>query len=80
MDDTGGWKVGDRNGPAATNAQILAVLSNVTDFRIRAEYINGSDTGSLDNVEITAGVPVPAGAVLMVSGLALAAGARRFLA
>ena len=78
LDDAGGWKVGDRNGPAATNAQILAVLSSVTDFQIRAEYINGADTGSLDNVEISGVVPVPAGGVLMLSGLALAAGARRW--
>ncbi len=77
LDDTGGWKVGSSAGAAATNTQIKAVPSNVTDLRIRAEYISGADTGGLDNVEVTGTVPVPAGAVLMLSGLALVAGARR---
>ncbi len=42
-----GWKVGGSN---ATEAQIRHVLDNLTGFEIRAEYVNGTESGGLDNV------------------------------
>lgn len=77
LDDSANWRVGSINGVAATNTQIQTVLGSVSALLIRAEYIVGADTGRLDNVEIVGEVPAPAGAVLMLSGLAVAAGARR---
>jgi hypothetical protein len=55
LDATAGWQYGmfyDTNGPAATEAQIRAVLANVTDLRIRQEYGWGSDDCGIDNVGV----------------------------
>jgi hypothetical protein len=43
------WQI---NGADATQAQIEAVLSNVIDFRIRADLIYGTDVTWLDEVRI----------------------------
>ena len=45
-----GWQVGGYTGPPATEAQIRAVLSDVTSLRIRGEYRSSDDFGGLDNV------------------------------
>lgn len=50
------WQIGNLSGPAATEEQIMTVLADVTDLRIRGEYRNGSDSGGLDNVSL---IPEP---------------------
>ncbi|MGB0384154.1 MAG: Ig-like domain-containing protein [Ardenticatenaceae bacterium] len=50
LDETAGWKKDTLNGSAATQAEMLAVLSSLTTLRIRGEYAGGADTGDLDNV------------------------------
>lgn len=62
LNETAGWRVGTRNGVAATKAQIQDVLCNITRLWIRAEYFNNFltfDEGFLDNVNlgITACLP-----------------------
>ena len=47
LDESAGWSNG---GAAATRADVEAVLSSLDDLQIRGEYINGPDTGGLDNV------------------------------
>lgn len=46
----GTWRVGGIAGPLATEAQIKAVLANVTEIYVRAEYQLNIDTHGLDNV------------------------------
>ncbi|WP_375287713.1 laminin B domain-containing protein [Sphingomonas sp.] len=46
----GHWHIGTMEGPLATGKQIAAVLRDVAQFQIRAEHINGNETGGLDNV------------------------------
>lgn len=47
------WLKGEYNsGIMATESEIKAVLSNVTQFSIRGEFETGPDTGGLDNVKI----------------------------
>ena len=62
LDGSAGWQYGqfytDTNGVAATDAQIRSVLTNVTDLRIRQEYLWGADDSGLDNVVVTVGNPV----------------------
>ncbi|GEP49862.1 hypothetical protein FNO01nite_05340 [Flavobacterium noncentrifugens] len=51
LDATNAWKINTiADATLATSEEILAVLSDVTSLKIRGEYINGSDTGGLDNV------------------------------
>ncbi len=63
-----GWDVGGSGGPAATEAQMQAVLSNLTGLRIRGEFNTGPDLAFLDNVVLR----VPEPATLALLGLALA--------
>lgn len=63
----GGWHVGSPDGPLATAREIATALRDVADLRIRAEHINGDETGGLDNVafrsrELPAFAAVEAGA------------------
>jgi hypothetical protein len=55
----GAWHVDSIAGPLATEAQIRAVLANVTGFYIHTEWTTGPDDTSVDNVLI--GTPPPAG-------------------
>lgn len=41
-------------GDVATDEQIMEVLSNVLEIKIRGEYVSGPDVGSLDNVILEA--------------------------
>jgi hypothetical protein len=67
----GQWRVGSLSGAFATPQQIADVLSALTALRIRGEYINGSETGRLDNVALNAEpIPEPATLALMGTGLA----------
>ena len=62
------WMIG---GAAATDAQILAVLSDLDSLWIRGEYQNGSDYGRLDNVVMGLNaVPLPASALLLAGAFA----------
>jgi hypothetical protein len=63
----GGWRLNSLTGAAATDQQILSVLSSVTSLRIRAEFQTGADTGRLDNVSL---VPEPGSALMLAGGLA----------
>ncbi|QOJ00204.1 MAG: hypothetical protein HRU70_06765 [Phycisphaeraceae bacterium] len=46
----GSWRLGTRTGPAPSEAEFLAVMSCVEEFRIRGEFSATIDTGWLDNV------------------------------
>ncbi|MCK6690604.1 MAG: gliding motility-associated C-terminal domain-containing protein [Thermoanaerobaculia bacterium] len=49
--ENAGWRMGNLNGAAPSQAQFRAVLSNLTALRIRGEYLSlGDDEGGLDNV------------------------------
>jgi gliding motility-associated-like protein len=55
LNENSGWRVGTRNGVAATKAQLQNVLCNITRLWIRAEYFNNFlafDEGFLDNVNL----------------------------
>jgi len=45
-----GWRVGADNGPAATEAQMKSVLSNLGRLFIRTEWTTGPDDTNVDNV------------------------------
>jgi hypothetical protein len=45
----GSWRIGNRNGPLATQAQIVNVLSSLTSIYLRAEFQNNLDTFGIDN-------------------------------
>lgn len=52
MTETAGWKIDSLTGSAPSQAQMQAVLGNLTSLRIRSEFQTGDDTGSLDNVRL----------------------------
>jgi hypothetical protein len=54
LDTTSDWRIGTLSGAMATQAEIDAVLSNITNLHIRGEYVSGSDTGGIDNVVMSA--------------------------
>jgi hypothetical protein len=79
-----GWEVAldesGNPGPAATEAQLLAVLSNLSFLHIDADWLTGPDQDDLDNVRLESGsaVPEPGTAGLLgIGALALAGYARR---
>ncbi|PVW13915.1 hypothetical protein DDV96_12255 [Marixanthomonas spongiae] len=48
-----GWLIGEYDSEVeATEADIKAVLANVTEFSIRGEFESGPDNGGLDNIII----------------------------
>ena len=51
--DHGWFKGGYTSKVMATESDIKAVLSNITQFSIRGEFETGPDTGALDNVKIS---------------------------
>lgn len=50
LDESEGWRKGDLSGPPATAEDFQLLLKSLTGLRIRGEYIDGPDVGSLDNV------------------------------
>jgi predicted ribosomally synthesized peptide with SipW-like signal peptide len=54
LDPSAGWTVGSSSGPAATSTEIASVLGDLTALRIRGEFVNGNDTGGLDNPRFVA--------------------------
>lgn len=68
-----GWLNGNLNGSAVSKAEFQSILSNVTAFYIRGEYVAGSvENVGLDSVSITP-VPEPSTAGMLLGGLALCA-------
>lgn len=54
INSSSGWLKGSyKDGVTATEAEIKAVLANVTEFSIRGEFESGPDTGGMDNITIT---------------------------
>ena len=49
LDESDDWRVGTYDGTAATRSQVQSVLGDLTEMRIRGEYVSGADTGRLDN-------------------------------
>ena len=54
LDPSAGWTVGSSSGSAATPTEIASVLGDLTALRIRGEFVNGNDTGGLDNPRLVA--------------------------
>lgn len=50
LDAGSDWRLGSVSGAVASQADIDAVLADVTSLWIRGEYVSGADTGGLDNV------------------------------
>jgi tetratricopeptide (TPR) repeat protein len=46
----GGWKINNSAGPLASAEDIGRVLSNLTNLKIRGEFVEGPDEGGIDNV------------------------------
>ena len=67
--ETAGWTLA--GGGAPTKAQFQSILQDLTDFQIIADWTNGQDTSSLDNVALAA-VPEPSGFLLLFSALTAA--------
>lgn len=63
LNDAAGWKYGSSiagAAPAATAAQMLAILSDVSKIRIRAEYSGLTyETNGIDNVLISCALLLP---------------------
>ncbi|WP_435021346.1 laminin B domain-containing protein [Tundrisphaera sp. TA3] len=73
LTESSGWRIGTLDGAIATRSQFLAVLSGVDRLRIRGEFIDGPDSGDLDNVILgSAAVPEPSS--LSLWGVAAATG------
>jgi len=78
-----GWEVADGSGdpgPAATEAQLLAVLSNLAFLHIDADWLTGPDQVDLDNVRLESGtsVPEPGTGALLGLGAIVLGGLSRF--
>ncbi len=59
LDTSAGWAINALSGTAATQADILTVLTDLDDIRIRGEYVSGRDTGGLDNVVLNSDCTTP---------------------
>jgi hypothetical protein len=69
-----GWRLNNLAGSTPTDEQFLAVLSNLSSLKIRAEYQTGADVGYLDNVAL---VPEPTTALMLLAGIGCVAFAAR---
>jgi hypothetical protein len=72
------FRFNSATGDFAFNEQIQAVLANVTSLKIRGDFVNGTDTTTLDNVFLAPGaspgpVPIPTPAALPAALTVLAA-------
>ena len=59
LDESAGWALDVWDGTPATQADIQTVLSDLTDLRIRGEFVVGADTGGLDNVVLNSTCETP---------------------
>jgi hypothetical protein len=55
LSESGAWRVGAANGALATQAQIAAVLADVTALKIRGDFSDGLDVSFIDNVVLELG-------------------------
>lgn len=69
-----GWTLNALSGSDATHDQFVAVLSNLSALKIRAEYQSGADIGYLDNVSL---VPEPTTTLMFLLGTGCVAFAAR---
>ncbi len=52
LSENSGWHINDTLGIVPTKSEFLDVLSNLQELWIRGEFINGPDSGCLDNVSL----------------------------
>ncbi len=69
----GAWRVADTfSGTFATDAQLLAVLSNLNALWINAEHFTPvMEVIALDNVNLLAPVPEPESYAMLLAGLSV---------
>ncbi len=68
-----GWEIGNGSGdpgPAATEEDLMRVLSNLQWLAINADWQTGNDLVSMDGVGVSIGMPEPASIALSASALA----------
>jgi hypothetical protein len=71
-----GWQIstdGKLAGTAATELELLNVLSNLQSLRINADWKTGLDVTELDNVALISTPPVPEPSTMILFGSALVA-------
>lgn len=59
-----GWRVGSSTGALATEAQIRAVLADLTDLRIRGEHMYGTERTLIDDITLASPETVFSDAVI----------------
>jgi hypothetical protein len=64
----GAWRLGSVTGAAATEADMLGVMSDLLALRINGDFGLGLESSALDSVILTA-VPEPATLALLLAGL-----------
>jgi len=71
--ESGTWRISDTfSGALATDAQLLAVLSNLDSLWINAEHFTPIDESiALDNVNLFAPIPEPGIYAMLLAGLGL---------
>ena len=67
----GQWRIDSLDGPAASAADLQAVLGSLSAVRIRGEFSNSVDVGGLDSVMLSSAAPVPepATGAMLIAGL-----------
>ena len=60
LKETSGWHRDDTLGPVPSHSEFMDVLSNLQNLLIRGEFINGADSGCIDNVSMgsISGIPI----------------------
>ncbi|MDR6983928.1 hypothetical protein J2X32_002570 [Rheinheimera pacifica] len=74
LDESNPWTL---NNVLATKSDIIEILSSVTRIRIRGEFIEGTDTGRLDNVLLNK-MSIPAPPTISLMGLGVLFATYRF--
>ena len=54
-----------------SGGNLAAILSNVTQLRLRGEFITGIEQEAFDNVRLTAAIPEPESYAMLLAGLGL---------
>jgi alkaline phosphatase D len=74
--ETAGW-INIATGLAPTQSDFLAVLADLTELRLHADYRSGFETPSFDNIRMVSAVPEPATFAAGLLGLVALARRRR---
>jgi len=53
LSEDAGWKYNDANGEKVSKEDFNKILAKLSAINIRGEFVDGADTGSLDNVVIS---------------------------